>query len=57
MNIEEIAGYARRNAAAAVRRLPAAEFWTATIKKTMLYAYSLQKQRRRNHSQKRRCST
>ena len=34
MNIEEIAGYARRNAAAAVGRLPAAGLATATIKKS-----------------------
>ena len=42
VNIEEIAGYARRNAAA-VRRLPAAWFSTVTINKSIPYAHSLQK--------------
>ena len=38
VNIEEIADYTRRNAAAAMRPLPAAGFWTANMKKPRLYA-------------------
>ena len=43
VNIEEIAGYARRNAAAAVGRLQTARFPTPTINKSRLYADSLQR--------------